>query len=723
VAQTALPASTFAAPGVAPVENRNPEQIERLGNTLEQAGGLAFRTGQTIGDRVAGQIDDANTKAAETKFLQSAQSILNDPSSGYFRQQGKAALDQYQPTNEALVKAGNDAQAGLTNELQKFQFKQLLQHHLLSFGSQMADYNHSQSVNYSAKESGARADSYRMLALGAADSRYQTDAEGNAAGDFAKNTAVMEAETLKVAALSGFDPQSEQAKAMLREQYTQLNTAMIGRMLDNHDAAGAKKWYDEQLAKGNIDIRGAESLGHAVQGEYDKQTVEDFVDKTVIPSSLSGGKAPTTLALPVPGGSINVTSGLGMPRANGRSHDGIDIAVPTGTNVLAPADGKVLKVWNDDKFGGGLSMEIQMPNGYVAGFAHLQAANARPGDTVQQGMMVGLSGKSGNATGPVLHYVLKDADGKYVDPRNVSQPQPNKEGIADPNALERGLQMISDSDYSPSMKKQMSAYLEAQHGHYRAIENQKYDDVLQSARDSFFSSGGNYNAIPGSVRMQLKPEDSFRFQKGLPKEDNVDVQAQFILNPKNQTVDWVNAHRMDFTDSTYLNYLGHAQSVANSSSKELGASLDNAQMDDILYKNGFPNLVSPKGDDDKATAVALKTQILNQYTSEQNRTGHELTRDQKGQIIRQTIGDKVSIHRSILPDKDSVSAFNLTGDQAQNAYVTVGNQRVKLASIPADDQLQITSALRSKGIPITQQNIASFWVEGQKRRGKTVPTF
>lgn len=723
VGQTAINPTPVQAPNVLPMQNRNPEQLENLGQTLQQTGGMEFRTGQTIGDRVQEQMDDANTKAAETAFLQTSQGILHDPDKGYFRQMGKNAVDQYQPTQEALVKAGNDAQAGLTNSIQKQMFKQVLQSHLLSFGKQMADYNHGQSVAYSAGESKARSDSYRLLALTATDSRYQVAEDGSSAGDFAKYTSQMEAEALNVAALSGFDPKSEQAKAMVREQYTQLNTAVISRLLDNHDAYGAKQWYDEQVKAGNIDLRGIDSLGHAVKSEFDRQTTEDFVDQKVIPSVLSGGKAPVTLALPVPGGSINVTSGLGMPRAQGRSHDGIDIAVPVGTNVLAPADGKVLKVWNDDKFGGGLSMEVQLPNGYTAGFAHLSAANARPGDDIKQGATLGLSGKTGNATGPVLHYMLRDADGKYVDPRNVSQAQPNKDGISDPDALEKGLQMIQDSDLAPQLKKQAESYLQTQHGRYKAIEDQKYQEVTQAARDAFFSSGGNYNAIPASVRLQLKPEDTYRFQKGLPKEDNVDVQAQFILNPQNQTVDWVQKHRMDFTDSTYLSYLSHATTIGNSSNKELGASLDNTQMDDILIKNGFQNLVTPKGDDDKAAAVALKTRIMDQFTSEQNNKKRELTRDEKSQIIRQTVSDQVSVHRSILFDKTGVPTISLDTNTAQNAYVTVGNQKVKLAAIPPADQMQITAALRRTGQAVTQQNIATYWVEAQKRRGKAVPTF
>lgn len=717
VGQTAMNPTPVQAPNVAPMQNRNPEQMQQFGQTLQQTGGMEFRTGQTIGDRVQEQMDDANTKAAETSFLQASQSILYDPEKGYFNQLGKAAVDQYQPTQEALVKASTDASAGLTNSLQKQMFKQVVQSHLLSFGKPMAIYNHGQSVAYSAGESKARADSYQLLSLGAAGSRYQVDESGAPTGDFARYTKQMEQEVLKAADLAGFDPDSAQAKSMLREQYTALNHAMIAQLLDNHDAYGAKKWFDEQSAAGNIDIRNSSSLGNAVKGEYDRQQTIDLADRAIA-GSLSGGKAPTTLTMPVSGSSINVTAGLGEARSGGRSHDGIDIAVPVGTTVQAPAGGRVTKVWTDDKFGGGLSVEMQLPNGMTAGFAHLSAANVREGDEIQQGSQLGLSGKSGNASGPTLHYMMKDADGKYVDPRQVSQPQPNKEGIAEPDALEQARQFIMDSDAAPEIKKGAIAQVQTAHSQYRAMQTQQYEDMKQKATDAFFQSGGNYNAIPGAIRTQLRPEDIHKFQQGIPVEDNVQAQEAFILHPENQTVDWVQKHQMDFSKGTFISYLSKAQNDANSPDKERNAALDNTQMDDILAKTGMWNLANPKGDTDKQAAVALKSRIMDQFVSEQNSTKTPLTRDRKAEIIKQTVSDQVSVH-GMLWDTKNVPVIGLNDSQAKNAYVMVGDQKVKLASIPPDDNIKIAAALRRTGQPVTQQKIAEYWV---KAKGK-VPTF
>ena len=102
------------------------------------------------------------------------------------------------------------------------------------------------------------------------------------------------------------------------------------------------------------------------------------------------------------------------------SHRGVDIAVPAGTEVLAPWDGQVTKVWWDDKYGGGRSMLVKHPNGYTTGYAHLEGYHAGTGDRVQQGQQIALSGNSGShTTGPHLHFTLRNLAGVKIDPTSI----------------------------------------------------------------------------------------------------------------------------------------------------------------------------------------------------------------------------------------------------------------------------------------------------------------
>ena len=114
-------------------------------------------------------------------------------------------------------------------------------------------------------------------------------------------------------------------------------------------------------------------------------------------------------------GIISSPSGLRINPVTGRRefHDGIDIAAPVGTTVVAPRDGTVLAVGNSPSFGHFL--RLQHPDGYVSFMAHLHGAVVAVGDTVRQGEKVAYSGNTGRSTGPHLHYGLF-RNGQFVDP-------------------------------------------------------------------------------------------------------------------------------------------------------------------------------------------------------------------------------------------------------------------------------------------------------------------
>ncbi len=96
------------------------------------------------------------------------------------------------------------------------------------------------------------------------------------------------------------------------------------------------------------------------------------------------------------------------------SHPGVDIRVPEGTPIRSIANGVVESVKNDAS-GFGLYVVIRHPHMpdpanpkyetvLHSVYAHLSAQLVAVGDTVQKGQQIGLSGKTGDATGPHLHF-------------------------------------------------------------------------------------------------------------------------------------------------------------------------------------------------------------------------------------------------------------------------------------------------------------------------------
>jgi murein DD-endopeptidase MepM/ murein hydrolase activator NlpD len=98
------------------------------------------------------------------------------------------------------------------------------------------------------------------------------------------------------------------------------------------------------------------------------------------------------------------------PRA---PHAGLDMAVALGTPVKASAHGTVLAV--DDYFFNGRTVFVDHGNGLITMYCHLERIDVKAGDTVRKGQQIGLSGMTGRATGPHLHWSVM-LNGAMVDP-------------------------------------------------------------------------------------------------------------------------------------------------------------------------------------------------------------------------------------------------------------------------------------------------------------------
>jgi len=94
-------------------------------------------------------------------------------------------------------------------------------------------------------------------------------------------------------------------------------------------------------------------------------------------------------------------------------HEGIDIAAPYGTRIVAPADGRVIEVgWQD---GYGLMVVVDHGYGVETRYAHMSRTAAQVGQVVGRGDLLGYVGSTGLSTGPHLHYEVR-VNGRPVDP-------------------------------------------------------------------------------------------------------------------------------------------------------------------------------------------------------------------------------------------------------------------------------------------------------------------
>ena len=164
------------------------------------------------------------------------------------------------------------------------------------------------------------------------------------------------------------------------------------------------KLVNTVMSKMGVDLSGiAGGTGELARGAY-KKLKESLIKR--VKEMLEEASAPA-------GGGYNPfanwtkTPGRGW-KAGG--HAGIDYAMPTGTKIPSPLDGKVIKVWNSP-YGGGNETQVWDGAKYTHIFMHQSKQIAKQGSNIKQGETIGLVGNTGNSTGPHLHWQVNKGKG------------------------------------------------------------------------------------------------------------------------------------------------------------------------------------------------------------------------------------------------------------------------------------------------------------------------
>ena len=94
-------------------------------------------------------------------------------------------------------------------------------------------------------------------------------------------------------------------------------------------------------------------------------------------------------------------------------HSGLDFAVPAGTPIKTPANGKVILTGN--YFFNGNTVFVDHGQGFISMFCHLSKIDVKTGQVLSRGAVVGKVGSTGRATGPHMHWNISLNDAR-VDP-------------------------------------------------------------------------------------------------------------------------------------------------------------------------------------------------------------------------------------------------------------------------------------------------------------------
>ena len=133
------------------------------------------------------------------------------------------------------------------------------------------------------------------------------------------------------------------------------------------------------------------------------------------PYFLSGFTWPARGPVSGPFGSQRILNG--KPR---RPHNGVDVAAPRGTSVVAGANGVVVLV-HPDMFFTGKTVMIDHGHGLSSVYVHMDDIRVTQGQRVTKGTRIGTVGMTGRVTGPHLHWGVS-LFGIHLDPAFLAGP-------------------------------------------------------------------------------------------------------------------------------------------------------------------------------------------------------------------------------------------------------------------------------------------------------------
>ena len=145
-------------------------------------------------------------------------------------------------------------------------------------------------------------------------------------------------------------------------------------------------------------------------------------------------------------------------------HHGVDVALPVGTPLTAPADGVVVKKGNGPS--GGVTLILQHEDNLHTVYYHLQKpSHLAKGAQVKRGEVIGFSGNTGASTGPHLHMELRRSArwGDTIDPVPYLQEppvEPTPEPVEIPKPLPPGVPINKPEPVRPKPKWEFSPLLQ-----------------------------------------------------------------------------------------------------------------------------------------------------------------------------------------------------------------------------------------------------------------------
>lgn len=199
----------------------------------------------------------------------------------------------------------------------------------------------------------------------------------------------------------------EQIEAELTEDRDAVQIMIEGKETQISNYNASIEGYNEQIAQYQADMDSIDAQIAAIMEERRKAEAAAVSQGLDVPIYYTGGN----FQWPVSSGGI-ITSTFGARW--GTIHQGLDIACPIGTPILAGESGTVIASYYSSS--AGEYIVIDHGNGVATEYMHNSQRLVSVGDYVSRGQVIAYSGSTGYSTGPHCHFGVR-INGTRVDPQ------------------------------------------------------------------------------------------------------------------------------------------------------------------------------------------------------------------------------------------------------------------------------------------------------------------
>jgi murein DD-endopeptidase MepM/ murein hydrolase activator NlpD len=672
----------FQAPAVEPMRNYTGEQVQQFGQQLTRAGMTAF----SIGDAMQDQIDEAAAKESDIANLQRGNEILRGQN-GYLNTLGKDAETSFASVNDQLAQAAQESMDGLT-ETQKRLAQASIARNLATFQAQAQVHRGEQVKRYAEGEATSRANQYVGLAVYDYKERDAVTPDGLPTGAYNTNLGVALNEIRTVGRLRGYAEDSAQMRELENAVYTQAAQGVVNRLMIDGQFQDGLDYVRKQLELNRIDPAKADAMIASLDANRKRQMVDELT------TSIR-----TTGVLDTPAGTGNFDQIIENGRIN-VDGKGVNIEAPPGAPVNAPANGTITSV-----DGNTVTMEtsdgttLKFDNVYVFGLL-------AEGQTVTRGGMIGMVGKD-DAAEDGLYRIGYTAtrNGEAIDPRNLNSLEDSDRDEARQPLTLRDALNVAERIRDPEVRKQVQSNLRTQYAQEDALVKQEYRERMDAITEFLAVPGNTVGKIPAPLWGGLKKSDQLELLRGQRESDELVVMEEIARDPSVLTVDYLDKNRNRLTPGTYVRLL---KQVADPSTMA-EATIDAEDLQAMLVRNGQNTLAFPSKQESEVRASLLfRDSVKRRIQLDQDEKKRKLSKPEKEKIV-----DDLLMDRAL----ETYGATNIiaamTTEEAAEAYKEI------VGTIPQKDREQIRAALEATGKPVNAANMATFYLERQRRLGAT----